>query len=473
MSVVVGLWAGLLASSALGGQPPASASPSPSPSAAPPPLLELAEPAASFGEVYEGAVLRHRFALRNRGSRPVRITEARAVSPRARATARPDVIPPGADGYVEVEQPTEGRLGMASFRFALLADDGSERKLALTGFIQSAYEPDQPALDLGAAAPGASGSLELFSREVDRLEVRGVAEGPAFLSVDTEGRAGAVKEGVAVRLNVSRDAPLGFHAGTLRLRTNVELQPEVPLVWRANVYEDVVPSESPLDLGVVREGQRFAKLVRLESRSGAALDVERVDAAGADVKAEVEPCPQPAPSCRALRLTGVGPAAGEALGGTLTITLKGARPLSLPFSGIRVGPYTTVKDLGALSGSPEKPSAVAPPALASQAAAPAPAAPVVGRPGDLWARLTWEVRQEQETYGYLVYRSDRREGPFRRVNRDIVRVSRGAESHVYSYVDETVAPGHTYYYYLESIGRGGTKSRLSGVMTKVIPEAPR
>ena len=472
MSFAVGLWAGILACLPPGGLPPASVSPSPSPSASPAPPLEIGEPAASFGEVHEGAVLRHRFALRNRGLRPVRITEVRAVSPRARATALPQILAPGAEGSVEVEQPTEGRLGMASFRFALQADDGPERKLALIGFIQSAYDPDQPALDLGTVAPGASAALELFSREVDRLEVRGVAEAPTFLSVDTAGRAGSAKEGVVVRLTVSRDAPLGFHAGTVRLRTNVEPQPEVPLVWRVNVYEDVLPSESPLDLGVVREGQRFAKLVRLESRSGAALDVERVDAAGADVKAEVEPCPQPAPSCRAVRLTGVGPAAGQELGGTLTITLKGARPLALPFSGIRVGPYTTVKDLGALSGSPKKPSAAESPSP-SPATAPAPAAPVVGRPGDLWARLTWEVRQEQETYGYLVYRSDRREGPFRRVNHDILRVSPGEESHVYSYVDETVAPGRTYYYYLESIGRGGTKSRLSGVMTKVIPEAPR
>jgi hypothetical protein len=471
---VIALWAGLLVSSAFGGQAPVSPTPASPPSATPASLLEIVEPAASFGEVYEGALLTHRFALRNRGDRPVRIVLARAVSPRGRAAARPEVIPAGGEGYVEVEQPTEGRLGLASFRFALRPDDGPERKLALTGLIQSAYDPDQPALDLGTVAPGGSARLELFSREVDRLEVRGVEGAPPFLSVDAQARTGPAGEGVIVRLGLAPDAPLGFHDGTLRLRTNVEPQPEVPLVWRANVYEDVVPSESPLDLGVVREGQRFAKLVRLESRSGAAIDVQRVDVAGAEVKAELEPCPQASPSCRAVRLTGVGPAAGQELGGTLTIALKGARPLSLPFSGLRVGPYTTVKDLGALSGSPEKPSAVASPAPATEAAAPAAAAAVVvGRPGELWARLTWEVRQEQETYGYLVYRSDRREGPFRRVNRDVLRVSPGAGSHVYSYRDETVAPGHTYYYYVESIGRGGTKSRLSGVMTKVIPEAPR
>ena len=471
MSVVIGLWAGLLASSVFGGQEPATPPPSPSPAAAP--VLEIAEPAASFGEAYQGALLTHRFVVRNREARPVRIT-ASPVSPRARVTAHPDVLPAGGDGYVEVEQPTEGRLGLASFRFALRAGDGPERKLALTGFIQSAYDPDQPTLDLGDASPGGSAGLELFSREVDRLEVLGVEDVPAFLSVDTKGRAGPAGEGVALTLRVAPEAPLGFHTGTLRLRTNVAVQPEVPLVWRANVYEDVVPSESPLDLGVVREGQKFAKLVRLERRSGAELEVQRVEAAGADVKVEVEPCPEPKASCRAIRMTGTGPAAGSSLGGTLTITMKDARPLTLPFSGIRVGPYTTVKDLGELAPATQKTAAPGAEATASPRASPSPAAaPVVGRPGEKWARITWEVRQEQETYGYLVYRADRREGPFRRVNRDILKVSSGPGPHSYSYTDDQVAAGHTYYYYLESVGRGGTKSRLSGVMTKVIPEAPR
>ena len=472
---MIALWAGLLVSSALGGQPPAgSAAPAPSPTPTPPPLLEIAQPSATFGEVYGGAVLTHRFAIRNRGSRPVRIEAVHAVSPRGRATAHPEVVPAGSEGYVEVEQPTEGRLGQASFRFALRADDGPERKLALTGFIQSAYDPDQPALDLGTLPPGGSGGLELFSREADRLEVRGVEGAPPFLTVDANGRAGAAGEGVALRLGVAPGAPLGFHSGTVRLRTNVEAQPEVAIVWRANVYEDVVPSESPLDLGVVREGQRFAKLVRLERRSGAALEVERVEAAGADVTVEVEPCPEPKASCRAVRMTGEGPATGAGLGGTITVTMKDARPLTLPFSGIRVGPYTTVKDLGELAASTQKPPA--PEAEGTPAPSPSPPAapsPVVGRPGERWARISWEVRQEQDTYGYLVYRADRREGPFRRVNRDILKVSSGPEPHAYSYTDDQVVPGRTYYYYLESIGRGGTKSRLSGVMTKVIPEALR
>ena len=452
-----------------------SPSASPSPAAAPASALEMTETQASFGEVYEGAVVTHRFPFKNRGTTPIRITTLQAVSPRARATAHPEVVPPGGEGYVEVEQPTAGRLGLASFRVGIRTDDGSpERKLGLSGFIQSAYDPDQLSIDLGNAAPGASASLEMSSREVDRLEVREVLDAPAFLAVDTTGRAGPAQEGVVLKVTVRLDAPLGFHSGTLRVRTNVGPQPEASVTWKAGVYEDLIPSESPMDLGLVREGTPFVKVILLGRPSGAPLDVERVDSGHPSVTTELAPCPTPSDSCRALRLSGNGPPAGTALAGTVTVTPKGGRPLFVPYSAILVGAQAKVKDMGMLEPKAEghKPIEIdfvkgPPPPV------PADTPPVVGKAGERRARLTWEAQKEKDTYGYLVYRADRREGPFRRINRDIVRVNPGAEAHTYRYVDEQVEPGRTYYYYLESIDRAGSKLRLSGVMAKVIgPAAP-
>src|SRR5207247_5963034 len=105
---------------------------------------------------------------------------------------------------------------------------------------------------------------------------------------------------------------------------------------------------------------------------------------------EVVPCPQAAAACRALQLSGVGPPAGTTLGGTLTIVLKGARPLSLPYSGILVGARTTVKDIGTVSPPAGKASPTpAPGPPSAPGPSPAASAPVVGRPGEQWARLTW------------------------------------------------------------------------------------
>jgi hypothetical protein len=97
---------------------------------------------------------------------------------------------------------------------------------------------------------------------------------------------------------------------------------------------------------------------------------------------------------------------------------------------------------------------------------------VTGRPGERLARLSWDAGQEDQAYGFLIYRSDRPDGPFRRVNARIVLVSDAPPPHRYTYEDHDVEPGHSYYYYLESISKGGMKARLSGVVTKVIPPAP-
>ena len=99
-------------------------------------------------------------------------------------------------------------------------------------------------------------------------------------------------------------------------------------------------------------------------------------------------------------------------------------------------------------------------------AAAAPDAPA----GEVVNTLSWTAATEQGVFGYLVYRSDQRDGPFRRLNERIVRVpGDGLEQHSYTYEDRAVEPGRTYYYYLDVISRAGAKQRFSGVISKTTP----
>jgi len=87
--------------------------------------------------------------------------------------------------------------------------------------------------------------------------------------------------------------------------------------------------------------------------------------------------------------------------------------------------------------------------------------------------LRWTASQEDGVYGYLVYRADRRAGPFRRVNREIIHVQRGQPeaAGAYRFVDTAVEPGRTYFYYLDVVSMGGLKQRLSGVISKEVAGA--
>ena len=76
-------------------------------------------------------------------------------------------------------------------------------------------------------------------------------------------------------------------------------------------------------------------------------------------------------------------------------------------------------------------------------------------------------------HGYLIYRSLDRSGPFRRINDAIVRVPMdGVNPHKYSYSDEQVEPGVTYYYYLDVVSEAGIKQRFSGIIARTTDESP-
>jgi hypothetical protein len=97
----------------------------------------------------------------------------------------------------------------------------------------------------------------------------------------------------------------------------------------------------------------------------------------------------------------------------------------------------------------------------------APGLPAQGPPK---VTLRWKAADaEGSNYGYLVYRSKSRLGPYLRVNAEIVHMPKdGAKQHEYVFEDINVEPGATYYYYLDTIDTAGVKKRFSGVLPKTV-----
>ena len=427
------------------------------------------DPSARAGEAYAGSEIAHSFAVRNDGSQPVRVVGVSPNTAPTRIDPLPGPIPPGGRAQVTVHQGTLGRIGFVNYRFLLKTDDGlPDRRLALSAFLHSAYEPDQPILQ-GSVAPEQTIELPLASREVERLEVLGVEDAPAFLRVDAKGRG--ADGAVVLRATPTSEAPLGLHTGTLVLRTNVPQQPSVTVPFRLTIFGDIAPDDVPVDLGTIREGQPFEKGTTLRSRSGQTFEVASVEGAPDGVTVESRTCPEPAASCRALVFKGLGPARHGALTGAVRVQLARGRDLWVPYTGLVVRADAASHE-AARTGDPPR-LGQGPTAIPYPKPTPPPVPPpVTGRPGERLARLTWNAGQEEQTYGYLIYRADTPEGPFRRVNARIVPVSDAPPPHKYTYEDRDVEPGRSYYYYLESISKGGLKSRISGVVTKVIPPAP-
>lgn len=449
--------------------------------------LVIDAPRARFDDAYESATVTHRFPFRNRGAKPVVIEQALALAPGGTVEASPRVVPPGGSGEIVVRQSLTDVLGLVTFRYALVTDEPgvSRYRVLLSGFVQSAYEPERAFLDLGGldCGIGGAGGFELFSREVERLEVVDISGVPDGVRVRVTERAGDAEEGVRIRVELAGGGMLGTRTGRFQIRTNVPQQPTFDIGFRANVFCDLVPAESPVVLGLANEGQEVTHAVELVSRSGRPVKIDRAVDPTEVVNATLVPCGEERDSCVGLRLRIDSARRGGLNGTVLVYETAAAEPIPLAYTGLVVGAEKVVKKVeladlseGAAESRPPLESRPAP-ATAADASrdtappvVPAAAAPPAAEPVPRQAVLRWVARDEAEVYGYLVYRSPRREGPYTRVNARVVPVvADGATVHAYELVDRNVEAGATYFYYLDLVTQGGSKKRFSGVVEKRIP----
>ena len=94
--------------------------------------------------------------------------------------------------------------------------------------------------------------------------------------------------------------------------------------------------------------------------------------------------------------------------------------------------------------------------------------------------LTWETANEIDNLGFNIYRADSQVGQLVKINPYMI-VSQNPGSVVgtaYSFLDESAAPGATYYYWLEDIDGSGTATKHGPVAArteavKALPGRPR
>lgn len=105
----------------------------------------------------------------------------------------------------------------------------------------------------------------------------------------------------------------------------------------------------------------------------------------------------------------------------------------------------------------------APPVEAAPAEVPAAAAePAKER--ELLNRVKWRTASEVDNFGYDVYRGESPEGPFERINPEVIEgAGTTDEPTSYEFVDRDIDPRRGYYYYVESISMNGVRERFTPV----------
>lgn len=87
--------------------------------------------------------------------------------------------------------------------------------------------------------------------------------------------------------------------------------------------------------------------------------------------------------------------------------------------------------------------------------------------------IRWATASEVANFGFDVYRSVSEDGPFERVNQEIIEgAGTTDEPQRYEFVDTTVEPGTAYFYYVESISLSGKREQFTPVRKAPPKSAP-
>ncbi len=78
--------------------------------------------------------------------------------------------------------------------------------------------------------------------------------------------------------------------------------------------------------------------------------------------------------------------------------------------------------------------------------------------------IRWATASEVDNFGFDVFRSENEEGPFDRLNSEVIEgAGTTDEPQRYQWVDDTIDPRKIYYYYVESISMSGVREQFTPV----------
>jgi hypothetical protein len=332
-------------------------------------------------------------------------------------------------------------------------------------FGLSVLDDAAPKVDLGTVntntAPP-SKIVTLSSREVPNFHVTRIVETPDFVTAKIE------PDGRAISITGKTSASWGLHDGYVKVALNSSVQPQAWIAVTADIHGDVIPSANPVEMGSFRNTKQ-PFLVQLKSRDGTPVKLGKVTLEGFMGTVTKGPCIGNAVGCAQISVAVAEDLASGIVRGKLFVELPAYhRALPIAIGGFYLPESVKVISLNRAMERGPKSSAEPPPldlkSALQKSTQPASTEQLADPPGH-GPLLKWQVSNENNIYGYLIYRGDAENGPFLRVNKDIVHVDAGKGDGItssYAWRDDSAIAGKTYWYYIGMLYRDGTKQQLSG-----------
>ncbi|HSC11823.1 MAG TPA: hypothetical protein VLC97_12680, partial [Rhodanobacteraceae bacterium] len=321
----------------------------------------------------------------------------------------------------------------------------------------------RPVVDFGIIETGAV-KTEIFRPVSELPEPLRIVE---IESVGDGFEAKILEDGKALGVTTAPNAGWGTHWDFVKLKTNSTLQKEIWVRLKANVHGAVIASVDPVDFSVVRQGSGAEEVVLIEAKSHVAINVESVRIDGAKFSYTIEACPERVGCARLKLKLDDGQPIGQIFGKAWVKFKNEKNLLPINIRGLVISKDQRIVELPprVTSGGDSTPLAKSNLVEEIKAATTETlAAPVATTPPGKGPLLKWSVTHEEgDLHGYIIYRSDDKDGRFVLINDSIIKTlgSGSREAVDYQWRDNSATSGKSYWYYVGLIYNDGHKGKLT------------
>jgi hypothetical protein len=247
-----------------------------------------------FGTVPRGALVSHRFVLKNIYAVPLQVstrTSCGCVS----ATASPPTLQPRETGTIDVVMDARRFTGSKTVSVYVTVGPQFTSTATLTVMANSradvVFNPGQVTFGVVPLGQSPTQTIDVEYAGVLDWKIESVQTGDAPLEVKVQ-QLYRKQGGAGYRLSVTlKDAPAGANKWEFHLQTNDPASPSVPVLAEATVQAPLAAVPSVVALGGVKIGEVVTRRVVL--RGNQPFRVMRVDGEGAGVTVEVPQAANP------------------------------------------------------------------------------------------------------------------------------------------------------------------------------------
>ncbi|MEP6605875.1 MAG: hypothetical protein ABJA60_07125, partial [Nitrosospira sp.] len=409
-----------------------------------------------FGEIYAFGTVSCEIALTNASDRPIRVFDFEPTKTSGSVTPSSVTVLPHSQSYVKGTINVGNASGLLRFPFRFKTDEsGHENGDAfIRGFVSSALADPKLALDFGVvdlATKSAEKRISLSSQETATFRIAKIVSTPEWL------KASVAEDGFTIIASIRPDAAWGLHNDDIKLAIETPNQKEAWVPVKADVHGEIVPSVNPLDMGLIRFGNRNEQLIHLTSRSGKKFKVGTLKLDGFKGTVKDVPCVPKSVGCHSIRLTVADDQPFGAMRGTILVGFpEYAKSLPIAVGAVIVGKDYKVDKLdseSAYNGTSKIPGKQDL-ATAIKNTIDQPSKMEDTPPAGSGPLLKWKISNGEQIYGFQIFRSSVDEKrAYIVMNKEYIRAAAHNNAlSEYQWRDTSAIGGQTYWYYIMYVG---------------------